>query len=90
MQRRRESEFDEVDISRAEQRKVDDEAETVDIMTIEKIGAYSSDSENELFYLPTVPEPDAEVDAQFGEGGADPASQDNPTKASKKRKRKAR
>ena len=36
------------------QRKVDDEAEIVDIMTIEKIGAFSSDSENELFYLPTV------------------------------------
>lgn len=51
----RESEFDEVDVTRAEQKKVDDEAEIVDIMTIEKIGAFSSDSENELWHLPTVP-----------------------------------
>ena len=38
----REDEFDEVDTAKVEENKVDDEAEDVDIMTIEKIGAFSS------------------------------------------------
>ena len=66
----REDEFDAVDVTKVEQKKEDEEAEDVDIMTIEKIGAFSSDSENELFYLPTVPERDPEADADFEGGGA--------------------
>ena len=69
----REDEFDEVDVTKVEENKVDGEAEVVDIMTIEKIGAFSSDSENELFYLPTVPERDPEVEtAEYEAGGGSP------------------
>jgi len=59
-----------VDVTKVEQKKEDEEAEDVDVTTTEKIGAFSSDSENELFYLPTVPERDPEADADFEGGGA--------------------
>ena len=66
---------------------MDGEAEVVDIMTIEKIGAFSSDSENELFYLPTVPERDPEVESTEYEGGeqAGGASGGSPASAQKQK-----
>ena len=36
----------------------EDEDIIVDILTIDKIGALSSDSEEDLWYLPTIPIPD--------------------------------
>jgi hypothetical protein len=39
--------------------EVDNEDEFVDIMTVDKVPTYSSDSDDdELYFLPTVPEPD--------------------------------
>jgi len=53
----REDEFDivEGDVRKA---KKEPEDESVDIMTVDKIGDYSTDEEDDLFFLPTVPEPD--------------------------------
>ncbi len=38
-------------------KKSEEEDEIIDIMTVDKIGD-SSDDEDDLFYLPTVPDPD--------------------------------
>lgn len=43
----------------AKKNKKDPEDEEVDIMAVDKIADMSSDEEDELFYLPTVPEPDS-------------------------------
>jgi hypothetical protein len=42
----------------AKKNKKDPEDEEIDIMTVEKIADMSSDEEDDLFYLPTIPEPD--------------------------------
>eukprot|EP01112_Ceratiomyxa_fruticulosa_P017226 TRINITY_DN5330_c0_g1_i1.p1 TRINITY_DN5330_c0_g1~~TRINITY_DN5330_c0_g1_i1.p1 ORF type:complete len:448 (+),score=102.20 TRINITY_DN5330_c0_g1_i1:170-1345(+) len=55
----REDEFDVVDEEEEKKKKVEQEEEDeVDIMTVDKIATFSSDEEDDLFYLPTVPEPD--------------------------------
>jgi COMPASS component SWD1 len=54
----REDEFDFVEDSEKDKRNKDPEDEMVDIISIEKIAYFSSDEEDDLFYLPTVPDPD--------------------------------
>jgi len=54
----KEDEFDVVEADAAKKNKQDPEDEVVDIMAVDKIADMSSDDEDELFYLPTVPEPD--------------------------------
>lgn len=42
----------------AKKNKKNPEDEDVDIMAVDKIADMSSDEEDDLFYLPTIPEPD--------------------------------
>eukprot|EP01102_Stenamoeba_stenopodia_P009027 TRINITY_DN2648_c0_g1_i3.p1 TRINITY_DN2648_c0_g1~~TRINITY_DN2648_c0_g1_i3.p1 ORF type:complete len:332 (-),score=70.77 TRINITY_DN2648_c0_g1_i3:41-1036(-) len=55
----REDEFDIVEEQEQKRRQEENEDEEVDIMTIEKISAFSSDEDDDLFFLPTVPERDS-------------------------------
>jgi COMPASS component SWD1 len=48
-----------------QKRQEQDEHEEVDIMTVEHISAFSSDEEDDLFFLPTIPQRDIIV----GSGG---------------------
>jgi len=55
----REDEFDIIEEEENPKKKnFDTEDEDVDIMSVDKIAAFSSDDEDDVFFLPTVPIPD--------------------------------
>jgi len=55
----REDEFDIIDEDENEvKKKQGEETEDVDVVTVDKIAAYSSEEEDELWFIPTAPERD--------------------------------
>ena len=66
---------DEEELRQAKKRRAEDQNALVDIITVEKHGSLSED-EDDMFFLPTKPIPDRELDSNAAPSSAPAGSQD--------------